>query len=372
MKKVAGTVVSKTFEDLILEVHEKGLCGECGGCVSFCSAGEIKAIEMGESGPPKYVNKDKCLKCGICYYVCPQTHVLNEQLNRKYNYEPPIGNQLKVASCYATSEEIRKKATDGGAVTAILSYLMDNKLIDGAIVCKRKGPFNRASFLATTKEDLIKAAGSHFDFSSQVVGLEKYNTFIPANIALKKVRSSDLLNIAVVGTPCQINSIRKMQTLSILPAHIVKYTFGLFCYLNFSFGDEERKKLEERFDFSFEDVESMNVREDLILYFKNGNSQKITFPELHDIGRPACYACPDFSNIYADISFGGLGSPEKLTTAIIRTQIGEKVYNDALNKGYIKEPIELNRPNNKMEILAKVREWSNKKIERAEDTLKNE
>jgi len=363
--------VSKTFEDLIIEVHEKGLCGECGGCVSFCSAGDIKAIEMSESGPPKYINKDKCLKCGICYFICPQTHVLNDQLNKKFNYDPPIGNQLKIASCHASSEEIRKRATDGGVVTAILNYLLDNKLIDGAVVCKRKGPFNRVSFLATNKEDLIEASGSHFDFSSQVVGLEKYNTFIAANIELKKVRSSDLLNLAVVGTPCQINSIRKMQELSILPAHIVKYTFGLFCYLNFSFNDEDRKKLEEKFNFSFEDVESMNVREDLILYFKNGNTLKIPFSDLHDIGRPACYACPDFSNIYADISFGGLGSPEKLTTAIIRTKIGEKVYYNALNKGYIKEPIELNRPNNKMELLAKVKEWSNKKLERAEKTLKN-
>ena len=31
----------KSFEDLIKEVHEKGICGECGGCVSFCSAAEI-------------------------------------------------------------------------------------------------------------------------------------------------------------------------------------------------------------------------------------------------------------------------------------------------------------------------------------------
>ncbi len=368
---MATSKVSKTFEDLIIEVHEKGLCGECGGCVSFCSAGEIKAIEMSESGPPKYINKDKCLKCGICYFICPQTHVLNDQLNKKFSYDAPIGNQLKIASCHASSEEIRKRATDGGVVTAILNYLLENKLIDGAIVCKRKGPFNRTSFLATNKEDLIEAAGSHFDFSSQVVGLEKYNTFIASNIALKKVRSSDLLNVAVVGTPCQINSIRKMQELSILPAHIVKYTFGLFCYLNFSFNDEDRKNLEKKFNFSFEDVESMNVREELILYFKNGTNLNIPFSDLHDIGRPACYACPDFSNIYADISFGGLGSPEKLTTAIIRTKIGEKVYNNALNKGYIKEPIELNRPNNKMEMLAKVKEWSNKKIERAEHTLKN-
>jgi len=34
-------VEPKSFKDLIKEVHEKGICGECGGCVSFCSAAEI-------------------------------------------------------------------------------------------------------------------------------------------------------------------------------------------------------------------------------------------------------------------------------------------------------------------------------------------
>ncbi len=368
---MAKSEIIKTFEDLIKEVHEPGLCGECGGCVSFCSAGELKAIEMSESGPPKYVNEDKCLKCGICYFICPQTHVLNDQLNKKFKYGPPLGNQIKITSCHATSEEIRNRATDGGAVTAILGYLLDNKLIDGAIVCKRKGPFNRISFFATTNEELVEAAGSHYDFSSQVVGLEKYNTFIATNIALKKVMGPDLLNIAVVGTPCQINSIRKMQELSILPAHIVKYTLGLFCYLNFSFNDEDRKKLEEKFNFKFEDVESMNIREDLILYFKNKDALHIEFSDLKEIARPACFACSDFSNIYADISFGGLGSEEKLTTTIIRTKIGEKIYKNALNKGYIQEPAEFNTAAKKSEILEKVKDFSKKKIERAETTLQN-
>ena len=38
----------KTFEDLTREVIEKGMCGKCGGCISFCSAGELNALEMGK------------------------------------------------------------------------------------------------------------------------------------------------------------------------------------------------------------------------------------------------------------------------------------------------------------------------------------
>ncbi len=363
-------VLPKSFDDLIKDVHELGICGECGGCVSFCSAHEIKAIEMSESGPPIYYNKDNCLKCGICYLICPQTHVLDNELNDRFNYKVSIGNWAKITSSQANSEEILKNATDGGAVTAILSYLLDRNLINGAIVSKKEGPFNRVPFFATTKEELIEAAGSHFDLSQGVVGLENYNTFIPTIAKLKKVVSADMMSIAVVGTPCQIMSIRKMQELSILPAHIIKYTIGLFCNFNFSFSIEGREELEEKFHFSFSEVEKMNIKEELILTLQNQKSIRIAFNELGGITRAACLACRDFSNVYADISFGGLGSQDGFTTTVIRTKIGEEIYNNALKEGYIKEPNEFNTSVKKSEMLAKVIGFGKRKYERYAKALK--
>ncbi|MHA1148087.1 MAG: Coenzyme F420 hydrogenase/dehydrogenase, beta subunit C-terminal domain [Promethearchaeota archaeon] len=357
-------VLPKSFEDLIKEVHERDLCGECGGCVSFCSASEIKAIEMSEHGPPRYYNKDNCLHCGICYLVCPQTYVLNEELNAKYEYKIPIGNWRKIVSSQAKSKEILENATDGGVITAILSYLLDHHLINGALVCKKEGPFNRVPFFATSKEELIECAGSHFDLSKQVTGLENYNTFIPTIAKLKSVISPDLISIAVVGTPCQIHSIRKMQELSILPAHIVKYTLGLFCNLNFCFNTSGRKAMEDKFHFSFSEVENMNIRENLMLETKE-TPIYIEFNELGDVVRKACLGCSDFSNIYADISFGGLGSREEFTTSIIRTKEGEKAYNDALREGYLIEPPSQNSSLKKSEMLAKIISFSKRKMERA-------
>jgi coenzyme F420 hydrogenase subunit beta len=53
--------------------------------------------------------------------------------------------------------------------------------------------------------------------------------------------------------------------------------------------------------------------------------------------RSACKACSDFSNDFADISFGGLGSPEGWTTVVIRTDYGETIYQETLRHGYIEE-----------------------------------
>ena len=48
----------KSFKDLIIEVQEKGLCGSCGGCVSFCSAGEFNALKINDEGNPEFVDED--------------------------------------------------------------------------------------------------------------------------------------------------------------------------------------------------------------------------------------------------------------------------------------------------------------------------
>jgi len=361
----------KSFDDLINEVHNKGICGECGGCVSFCSADEIKAIGMSDLGPPKYVNRDNCLECGICYLICPQTHVLDKELNEKYNYKTSIGNWDKITSSQATTEDILKNATDGGVVTAILTYLLDNNLIQGAIVSKEESLFNRIPFFAKNRNDLIEAAGSHYDLSHTVVKLENYDSFVPTITELKHLVDSSMMDIAIVGTPCQIHSIRKMQELSILPAHVIKYTLGLFCNFNFSFSDEERKKLEEKFNFSFEDVEKMNIKEDLVLHLNDQHKILVPFEKLNGIIRSACFACKDFSNIYSDISFGGLGSQNHYTTSLVRTPIGRKIYDNALREGYIKEPNELNSSIQKSEMLAKVISFGKRKYKRYKETMES-
>ena len=48
-------------------------------------------------------------------------------------------------------------------------------------------------------------------------------------LTLKELESMRLSSVAMVGTPCQIRTIRKMQCLGVSPAHAIGYALGLFC-----------------------------------------------------------------------------------------------------------------------------------------------
>ncbi len=364
----------KTFKNLIEEVHNKNLCGSCGGCVSFCSAHEICAIEMGKDGIPVFSNEDNCLECGICYFICPEIKVIDDDLREKWNWKPPIGDFQEVTIAQATDKKIRENATDGGVVTALLQYMLEKNIIDGAIVSRKTGnPFEREPIIATQKDDLLSAAGSTFSDLAHVDKLGKYNTYSPNLFALKKLKNMDLTRIAVVGTPCQIHTIRKMQILRILPSHIVKFAIGLFCMENFTFDQKKRTEFEKKAGINLQNVIKMNIKEDIIFTLKNGKNVHVLFEDIEPLVRPACLACLDFANDFADISVGGLGSPDGFTTTILRTNMGNQIFKDALNAGYLQlQPIKKRKhwSVERTKTIAAVINYSEQKRQRGSKRLK--
>jgi len=366
---------SKTFEDLIREVHNKGICGQCGGCVSFCQSADLNVIALKDQfSPPVYVNKDKCQECSICYFICPQTHMLDDDLNKTYKFKDyssmPIGNYMDIYSCQATDEEFLKYGTDGGVVNSIINYLLERKLIDGAIVSRTDAPFSREAIFADSKYDLIKTSGAKLEVSPQLSEIQKFCTYTHS---IQKLNHYKFKKLAVVGTPCQLYTIRCMQDLGVTPSENIEIGLGLFCYENFLFDKTQIEKFEKDFNISFENIEKVNIKEDLIIKLKDdGTGQKIIhipFNQLQDYMRPACYACDDFTNLFADISFGGLGSPDKYTTVITRTEKGADIFSEALNAGIIRA-VKLDE-SKKVKMVEIITQFSNSKIKRKEEFMKS-
>jgi len=361
----------KTFQDLITEVHERGICQECGGCVSFCSSADYDVIGLKDPyKPPEYINKEKCLECGICYYICPQTHVLDNELNKTYKFTDyssmPIGFYEDIYSCQATDAEFLKYGTDGGVVNSIINFLIEKKLIDGSIVSKTEAPFSREATFADSKYDLLKASGAKLDISSQLDEIQKFCTYTHS---IPELNHYKFKKLAVVGTPCQIYTMRCMQDLGVIPSQNIEICLGLFCYENFLFDKSQITKFEKDFNIKFRDIEKINIKEDLIFRLKGDKIIHVPFNHLNDYMRPACNACGDFTNIYADISFGGLGSPDKYTTVITRTEKGKDIFSRALDAGIIKD-LDLD-DTKKKKMIDLISQYSQSKLKRQENFMYN-
>ena len=359
-----------SFENLLTEVVEKNLCNKCGGCVSFCSANGISALEIGENGFPKFTDKEKCLECGICYLICPQTRRLDEELKSQFNWKEQIGNWTDIYTAQTTDNEILKNATDGGVVTSLLVYLLENGIIDGAIVSGRSGFCGRKSIIAQSRNELIQAAGLSF---TEMPNLNKlgdvYPSYFPIIKLLKGSFSKKVKKLAIVGTPCQINAIRKMQLLNIVPSNLIIFTIGLFCMQCFTLQDLVKKDFAKKHKIEMDSIQSLNIKDDLILKMKSNINIHVPLEEIEELARPACLECKDFSNEFADISVGGIGSPEGFTTVMIRSTLGKQVYSEALNQGYLKNRFKNNSNSSKTNedyLLDMIKKFTHKKIERVD------
>jgi coenzyme F420 hydrogenase subunit beta len=360
--------ITKTFKYLVKEVHEPGLCGLCGGCVSFCSADDLEAIGFGDDGKPHMINEENCLECGICYLICPQIDILDDEIKETFHWKKTMGSFRSCLSARSTDPEILKVCTDGGVVSSIIKCLIEKKMIEGAAVSKRTSQFKREPLIAQTYDDILSAAGTDFAKSKGDDQLGRFSTYSPTMFAVRDVKNMDLLRIAVVGTPCQVHTLRKMQSLSVVPSHVVKYVLGLFCTENFSFSGSKKELFEEVLGVKLEDIVKMNLKEDLIIWRKDGSSLHIPLEKLNEFTRAACLACSDFANDFADLSFGGLGSPNGWTTVVIRTETGEAIFHEALSQGYIEvlDPSkERTEGTSSSDIVKKITDFAKMKEDRA-------
>ncbi len=361
----------KTFFDLIQEVQKPGLCHRCGGCVTFCSAVNYGALDLDKDGKPLYSEIEKCVECGLCHAICPEVDELEAETKERCGWTAPMGRIIETTVASSTDAAVRKNATDGGVVTGLLLHLLERGRIDGAIVTKQTGPFQRRPYLATSTEEIKEAAGFFFDTSHGMKNFsDQYMTFSTIE-GFDPVMKKGLKRVALVGTPCQIKSVRRMQTLGLIPSESIKFCLGLFCSGNFLFGEVERRALAESGGFDWKDVRKINIKEDLKVHLKNGEAKHISMEQLLSIRRFACSFCQDYSSEFADISFGGLGAEEGWTTVITRSTQGRAAFADAKGAGALEEFSVKDNPGFATQALALVRTLSARKRRSAQQNRRN-
>jgi coenzyme F420 hydrogenase subunit beta len=360
----------KTFFNLIQDVQKPGLCHRCGGCVTFCSAVNYGALELDAEGKPRYGEIEKCIECGLCHAICPEVDELEAETREAVGWKAPIGRVIETTVARAGDPEVRRRATDGGVVTALLLHLLERGRIDGAIVTRPNGPFQRQPFLATSPDEIKEASGFFFDTSHGMKSFgDRYVTFSSIEEFDPMIKKG-LKRVALVGTPCQVKSVRRMQVLGLVPSDSIQFCFGLFCSGNFTFGEKERAWMAEMGGFAWKDVRKINIKDDLMVHLQDGGVRHVSLEDLNALRRYACRFCPDYSSEYADISFGGIGADEGWTTVLMRSPLGRAAFVDARGASRLEEVNAKDHPNFATQALAKVKSWSARKRKSAQKNRK--
>jgi len=312
-----------SFEDSLGKtVVSTGKCAGCAACILVCPFNCLEYINE----KPSLV-KD-CDACGICAKICPRFEWSRPKIERfvfgkERLPQEDFGVYLRLLIAKARDENILEVCQDGGVVTALLVSALQAGIIDGAVVSgvSSEKPFLPEPRLAETTQEVLECAGTRYSYS-------------PNLLALKEAVSKKKENLAFVGTPCQVQAIRKMQATS-LRRYVkpIKFVVGLMCTESFSYDgliERHMKKL----DVEPNSIKKMNIKGKLLVALKSGEVKEVSLSELKEYKRVGCKFCDDFSSELSDISVGGLGL-NGWTFTITRTPQGEELFKTAEEAGFV-------------------------------------
>lgn len=163
-------------------------CFGCGVCAVSCGKRIIK-IQLNKDGfyVPRIDEPEKCTNCGICLAVCSFNH---KKLSLSTDKE-----QIKSWAAWSNNVDIRRKASSGG-----IGFEIGKQLIEKgykAVGCRYDIKEQRAEhFIAATVEEFVQAIGSKY--------IQSYTEEAFGQIKRKGEK------YIVIGTPCQIDSLRRM------------------------------------------------------------------------------------------------------------------------------------------------------------------
>jgi len=330
----------KVFKDLFETIIHPGLCCSCGACVAYCESQGFNVIKM-DGYTPKYKSPDtvdNCTKCGLCYFICPQTDSILDKINEYYKIENELGHIEDIFAAKTTEKAIAEAGQDGGIVTTMLSYLFDKNKIDAAIVSQYDADLNTVPMIVYEKEDLLKASGTRYSISSQILPLKDLYNISLEIIEKKGIFDIEQLRLAFVGTPCQTRAIGKMRFLHIKPAHVVKYCISLFCFENFDY-DKLYEIIKDETKIDAENIKKTWIKKNFFLKDNKDQEYEIPIKKLDPAVRNHCHTCDEFTGRFSDVSVGASGAPSGYSMIITRNKMGHKLINSLLSQGLIEQYI---------------------------------
>lgn len=163
-------------------------CYGCGVC-SYACPKKIISISLNEDGfyEPNIENQEKCIECGICLDVCAFNHEERTLKSEEIN--------IRSWASWSNDDDVRKKCSSGGIGFEIGKQLIEHGY--HAVGCRYDIKEQRAEhYIATTVDEFVQSIGSKY--------IQSYT-----EEAFKQIKRKDQKYL-LTGTPCQVDSFRRM------------------------------------------------------------------------------------------------------------------------------------------------------------------
>jgi coenzyme F420 hydrogenase subunit beta len=331
---------SGVFERLDAEVIRAGLCTQCGTCAGLSGG----AIEMAEtpSGLTPVLDPawDRDVPAEV-FDACPGKGLNYPDLCGSALGRQPgswlIGCCRRVYVGYSLAPSVRRGGASGGVITQTLLHLLENGLIDGAVVVRQGSPkpWRAEPIIATSAQELVE--------SSQSVYLP-----VAVNAILPEMERFPG-RLAYVGLPDQVAALRRLQQIGHPGAVKVDYVLGPYVGIGLQFG-AIASYLRSNGVGSLDEVEELRYREGEwpgYLQVKTRSGRVLRAEKFYYNYLLPFYATPgtlmsvDFTNELTDVSVGDAWHPRYeserggFSVVVARSERGEEILASMVELGLL-------------------------------------
>jgi coenzyme F420 hydrogenase subunit beta len=190
------------WRELYHEVVDTGLCTGCAACVMACPrdvlgyTDDYFPVQVGDGHA-----FDQCTigdrGCDICTRACPrfrnwETDLDEVLFGRPREPDEVYGFARSILLTRATDKAVHEAGQDGGLVSTLLIWGLENERIDGALtseITETRGPFDSEPALVTDKAGVLRTAGSRYTYSANPLAMAQADELRLKNIALVGMRA---------------------------------------------------------------------------------------------------------------------------------------------------------------------------------------
>ena len=318
-------------------------CANCGGPLE-----RVDEYTLDIAGSEVRFFADRCTSCLSEYMNAPEILLPDAELISAFRPGAgPLGSFHRITTLASRDRDLRLFPGPKVAAT-ILAYLIQEDLADVAFLAQQG--VSEEPVVAFHRQDLVRAGEIRMGpgravltgsgLRANLLTLEQLKRFAEVDRGLHP-------RIAVMGRPCQIYTVRKLRWDRFVPGYELAFALGTYCYGNFAPAAWGGRKLRELLGFDPLEIRQVRlVGEELRFTSVTGTQAKVAQDAVAGLVNPNCLQCYDFTVSFSDMSVGLVGPDEMFESAIVRTDRGERIVNQALRDGFLMTPSEVyGRPN---------------------------